>query len=255
MKNIPGEVLSQERDPENPSMPQYERLIQRRSIEYGDSYHDSGTDDGVAIPNACKRYRTSRLQTKDIFILLLASFGLIDLGLRALALLRLRRYISCNCGDTIQEARNNNCRYDSFAAAWLPPACRNDELLEQFERAGPNTDGSWPYYADKNGTKVLSLEQVSMLPEMGGHFFATHQWHLVHCAYYWKKMFLASKTGTVIEHRYNNLAHINHCEMMFLKRDPLDKIVTEAGVSLHSDRIVIAKSHAHGSDHEGNHSY
>jgi hypothetical protein len=71
-----------------------------------------------------------------------------------------------------------------------------------------------------------------MLPDMGGHFFATHHWHLVHCAYYWKKMFLASKTGTVIEHRYNNLAHINHCEMMFLKRDPLDKIVTEAGVSL-----------------------
>ncbi|GFF26823.1 hypothetical protein IFM61606_09829 [Aspergillus udagawae] len=207
MKNIPGEVLSQERDPESPSMPQYERLIQRRSIEYGDSYHDSGTDDGVAIPNACKRYRTSRLQTKDIFILLLASFGLIDLGLRALALLRLRRYISCNCGDTIQEARNNNCRYDTFAAAWLPPACRNDELLEQFERAGPNTDGSWPYYADKNSMKVLSLEQVSMLP-------------------IWEAISLRRISGIW----YNNLAHIKHCEMMFLKRDPLDKIVTEAGV-------------------------
>jgi hypothetical protein len=61
MKNILGEVLSQEWDPESPLMPQYEHLIQRRSIEYGDSYHDSGTDDGVAIPNTCKRYRTSRL--------------------------------------------------------------------------------------------------------------------------------------------------------------------------------------------------
>ncbi|KAE8152262.1 hypothetical protein BDV25DRAFT_138077 [Aspergillus avenaceus] len=141
----------------------------------------------------------------------------------------------------------NGCRYDSFAAAWLPPACRNDELIDQFERAGPNPDGSWPYYGDKNKTQVLSLEEVSMLPETGGHFFSTHQWHLVHCAYYWKKMFLALKDGTIIEHRYNNLAHLGHCEMMFLKRDPLDTIVTEAGVSLHSDVIVTVQKHGHGS--------
>ncbi|KAE8386112.1 hypothetical protein BDV23DRAFT_187585 [Aspergillus alliaceus] len=152
----------------------------------------------------------------------------------------------CNCGETVSEAIANGCRYDSFAAAWLPPACRNDELIDHFEHAGPNPDGSWLYYADKNKTQVLSLEEVSMLPETGGHFFTTHQWHLVHCAYYWKKMFLAIEKGTIIEHRYNNLAHLEHCKMMFLKRDPLDTIVTEAGVSLHSDVIVIAQKHDHG---------
>lgn len=104
------------------------------------------------------------------------------------------------------------------------------------------------YYADKNKTRTLSLEEVSMLPKTGSHFFTTHQWHLVHCAYYWKKMFLAAEMGTVIEARYNNLAHINHCEMMFLKRDALDTIVTEAGVSLHSDRMVVAKKHGHEGD-------
>ncbi|PLB53272.1 hypothetical protein P170DRAFT_445064 [Aspergillus steynii IBT 23096] len=148
-----------------------------------------------------------------------------------------------------EEALSNNCRYDSFAAAWLPPHCRNDALIDAFERAGPNPDGSWTYYADRNKTQRLSLEQVSRLPETGGsHFFATHGWHLVHCAYYWKKMFLAPTEGTVIEKRYDNLAHLEHCEMMFLKRDDLDTIVTEAGVSLHSDVAVVVKGagHEHG---------
>jgi hypothetical protein len=83
-----------------------------------------------------------------------------------------------------------------------------------------------------------------------GVHFTTHQWHLVHCAYYWKKMFLAAGKGTIIEHRYNNMAHLDHCEMMFLKRDPLGTIVTTAGVSLHLDVVVIAKKHGHGHKHD-----
>ena len=187
---------------------------------------------------------------KRIAIIVLACFGVVDIGYRAYDLAQSHKHISCNCGDTITEALSNNCRYDSFAAAWLPPACRNDELIEKFERAGPNSDGSWVYYADKNKTQPLSLDQVSRLPETGGHFFTTHHWHLVHCAYYWKKMFLAASTGTVIEKRYDSLAHLEHCEMMFLKRDPLDTIVTEAGVSLHSDVMVVAKGNNHGHNHD-----
>ncbi|KAF7595379.1 hypothetical protein BBP40_006373 [Aspergillus hancockii] len=242
---------------ENNSMPKYERLSRRGSAEC-DSLGDDGeiaTDIGSYHDHTKhrKRYRAICLRIKDILIILLAAFGLIELGHRAYTFLRSRRPISCNCGDTIEEALANNCKYDSFAAAWLPPACRNDELLEQFEQAGPNADGSWQYFADKNKTQVLSLEQVAMLPKTGSHFFTTHQWHLVHCAYYWKKMFLATETGITIEARYNNLAHINHCEMMFLKRDPLDTIVTEAGVALHSDTMVVAKKHSHGHDQHQNH--
>ncbi|KAB8077225.1 hypothetical protein BDV29DRAFT_153942 [Aspergillus leporis] len=236
-------------------VPKYERLDRRGSTEY-DSLGDHG-ENGHDIENYHehtkhrKQYRTVCLRIKDILFILLAAFGLIELGHRAYTFLKTRKPISCNCGDTIEEAIANNCKYDSFAAAWLPPACRNDDLLQQFEQAGPNADGSWQYFADKNKTQVLSLEQVSMLPKTGSHFFTTHQWHLVHCAYYWKKMFLAAETGITIEARYNNLAHITHCEMMFLKRDPLDTIVTEAGVALHSDTMVVAKKHGH--DHQENH--
>ncbi|KAE8381326.1 hypothetical protein BDV26DRAFT_278892 [Aspergillus bertholletiae] len=221
-------------------MTQYKRLFEEDSSDCFE--HPDAHSDGPRIPT-----RSVKLahRVRYAILILFATFGFLDLTYRAYASFRSRQPISCNCGETIEEAIANNCKYDSIAAAWLPPACRNDELLEQFERSGPNSDGSWMYYADRNKTRVLSLEEVSQLPKTGSHFFTTHQWHLVHCAYYWKKMFLAAETGTVIEARYNNLAHINHCEMMFLKRDTLDTIVTEAGVSLHSDRMVVAKKHGH----------
>ncbi|OGM45096.1 hypothetical protein ABOM_006676 [Aspergillus bombycis] len=201
------------------------------------------TTDRAKRPCRCEGF--SRASIKQTFLILLAGIGLMNIGYQVYWFLRSLRPISCNCGETVSEAIANGCRYDSFAAAWLPPACRNDELIDRFERAGPNPDGSWPYYGNKNKTQLLSLKEVSMLPETGGHFFTTHQWHLVHCAYYWKKMFLAVEQGTIIEHRYNNLAHLDHCEVMSLKRDSLDTIVTEAGVALHSDVIVTAKKHKH----------
>ena len=34
---------------------------------------------------------------------------------------------SCDCGPSIAEALNRGCKYDSLAAAWLPPHCRDDE--------------------------------------------------------------------------------------------------------------------------------
>lgn len=178
------------------------------------------------------------------FLIFLALFGLLDLGYRTYTLMQSHRPISCNCGDTIAEALAQGCKYDSLAAAWLPPACRDNVLNEAFEHAGSNDDGSWPYYADLNKTRLLSLEEVSMIPETGGNFFTTQRWHLVHCMYYWKKMFLAGERNTRIEHRYNNMNHINHCEMMVLAQYPLDEIATTAGVSLHSD-VVPGKPSKH----------
>lgn len=212
------------------------------------------------IPHRSNR-STILHRIRNIFIIVLAIWGTGDLGYRIYSTIKASKEISCNCGETIDEALANGCKYDSIAAAWLPVACRDDDLNAEFELAGPNPDGSWPYYADQNKTRTLSLEEVSMLPNTGGHFFTTHQWHLVHCAYYWKKMYKAAETGVTIEKRYDSLIHINHCEMMFLKRDPLDKMAAEAGVALHSDVAVVSKKmgqhkhdhhpHEHHEHHEG----
>ncbi|OHF01680.1 hypothetical protein CORC01_02871 [Colletotrichum orchidophilum] len=177
------------------------------------------------------------------------------------------RGMSCNCGETIEEARANDCVYDSLAAAWLPPHCRSPELTAEFESLGPNEPdaigNTWGYWHDKNKTNPMTLEEVSQLPEAARHgqyarFFATHEWHLVHCVFYWRKMWEAARCARgdvgafcgkdgvlVIEKRYDTLMHINHCLTMFLMRDPLNHIAAEAGVALHSDELHIAKPHKH----------
>ncbi|KAK7754600.1 hypothetical protein SLS62_003383 [Diatrype stigma] len=194
------------------------------------------------------------------------------------------RTLSCNCGETVAEARANGCVYDSLAAAWLPPHCRSEAITAEFEAAGPlppdRWGNTWGYWADQNQTQALTVEEVSLLPEAArrgepAHFFATHEWHVLHCVYYWRKMWEAGKRREeeegrrewewefggaddgdgadvqplVIEKRYDTLMHIQHCMAMLMKKgvDP-DSVAAEAGVALHSDQIHVAKPHRHGSE-------
>ncbi|KAK2733562.1 hypothetical protein CKAH01_08357 [Colletotrichum kahawae] len=124
-------------------------------------------------------------------IIILAGYGLFYLLVPHLPSTR-EHTLSCNCGDTIEEARANGCVYDSLAAAWLPPHCRSAKLTAEFESLGPNepdtTGNTWGYWHDQNQTHPMTLEEVSQLPEAarrGQHarFFTTHEWHLVHCVF------------------------------------------------------------------------
>ncbi|GKT84507.1 hypothetical protein Ct61P_02357 [Colletotrichum tofieldiae] len=205
-----------------------------------------------------------------IVVVLLAAYGIFSLVTSQRPSSAALHVLSCNCGETIQEARANGCVYDSLAAAWLPPHCRSPELTAEFESLGPNdpdtAGNTWGYWHDKNQTHPMTLSEVSQLPEAARHgqharFFTTHEWHLTHCVFYWRKMWEAArcargepgascgKNGVlIIEKRYDTLMHINHCMTMFLMRDPLDHIAAEAGVALHSDELHIAKPHKHEDD-------
>jgi hypothetical protein len=74
--------------------------------------------------------------------------------------------IDCDCGNSIEEAKAKGCRYDSLAVSWLPPLCRDDKLLDEFERAGPGPQGAWLYYADSEATKPMTLDEVASLAEL-----------------------------------------------------------------------------------------
>lgn len=112
-----------------------------------------------------------------------------------------------------------------MAAGWLPKHCRDDELEEQFDRAGPG--GGWPYFADKNGTELLTKSELGSLADSGQEFYTTMEWHIKHCTYYWRK-----QTRGFIEPRYSGISHIDHCEKIFLKRKALDAINTGSPVLL-----------------------
>lgn len=144
---------------------------------------------------------------------------------------------SCNCGHSIEEAITNKCKYDSLSTTWLPPHCRDDELDEEWLKAGPNEDGSWNYYADQEGTVLLSVEEVAALADTNGSFWVTMEWHIKHCAFLWRKehRIQAGISGKRMDKRNDGAHHIAHCEQMMLLRDGLTEINTNSQVTLMSD--------------------
>ncbi|KAG6039349.1 hypothetical protein E4U41_002849 [Claviceps citrina] len=180
---------------------------------------------------------------KDVVLMALAALGLVSLmysqavchgrpGDAAAATAAAARTTSCSCGNSTAQARALGCKYDSLAAAWLPPHCRDDELTAEFDRSGPGKDGAWTYWRDRERTREISLAELA---EMGDdrsfRFYMTGRWHVVHCIFYWRKEHRARLTGRVVEPRSDGEGHIKHCGRVILGPDR----DTVAGVELNAD--------------------
>lgn len=126
-----------------------------------------------------------------------------------------KKPLDCNCGSSIEVAIRNGCRYDSMSTSWLPPHCRDDELLDEFERSGPLPGGGWPYYADTDGNVTVPFAEVVALAEKDGNnntVWGIHGWHVAHCVFYWRKEQRMRQRGTgLMEKAIANREHIDHC--------------------------------------------
>lgn len=127
----------------------------------------------------------------------------------------------CFCGDSITEALALECKFDSLAAAWLPPHCRDEELTAEFARSGTGPNGSWPYFADSQHTIPLSLSDVAALADnQSAKAYMTYEWHVAHCLFYWRKMFrvgLRGVEGEILEPSFDNEHHIIHCMKVIMR--------------------------------------
>ncbi|KAK0714688.1 hypothetical protein B0H67DRAFT_578809 [Lasiosphaeris hirsuta] len=158
----------------------------------------------------------------------------------------------CDCGSSIQEALSLGCVYDMLATAWLPLSCRDDALTAEFDRAGPGPDGAWSYFADEEGAIPLTISEVAALGGTGNNtFWASRQWHVVHCLFYWQKLWRMRNTGAIMEERFDNMAHIRHCGTLILNPHPpaRDRLV-EVPVMMNSS---MAAHVAAGKTREGHH--
>ena len=145
-------------------------------------------------------------------------------------------YPSCSCGGTaVAEAQRRGCLFSPLAIAWLPPHCIDAELSDEFDRQGPGPNGEWDYWSDANKTKRLTREEVGMLADADGVFYATQEWHVVHCLFTWRKHYRSKWTGVTIERRSNGLDHIAHCGGVFRIRAGLQEMATLAGIALDAD--------------------
>ena len=153
---------------------------------------------------------------------------------------QLPQAVSCHCGSNIIEAKSLGCKYDSLSLSWLPAQCRDDDLTAEFEHAGPNPDGSWPYYADKAANVSISIEEVAQLadlPRSQAVFYTTTGWHVAHCAFYWRKEYRMRAKGSMMESRYDKESHIKHCYMAFMSEDAKHEVNVASPVWLGGDEL------------------
>ena len=95
------------------------------------------------------------------------------------------------------------------------------------------------YYADHAGTSELNLTELGLLADdLDAVYHTTVEWHIVHCVYYWKKLFRSRWTGIPVEPRFDSEGHIDHCMKVFLKTRERAKIGTKQGASLDSSVVV-----------------
>jgi len=76
----------------------------------------------------------------------------------------------CSCGTSIPDALALGYVYDTLAAAWMPPHCREDTLTAEFDRAGPGKGGEWAYYGDSKGEREIGKSGLAGL-DVGGRFW------------------------------------------------------------------------------------
>ncbi|TVY17591.1 hypothetical protein LARI1_G005526 [Lachnellula arida] len=90
--------------------------------------------------------------------------------------------VSCSCGGTtVAEALSRGCVFTPLALGWLPPQCLDMELSDEFDKLGPLPGGEWPYWGDLNGTTRITREEMGLLANVGGLFYTTQEWHVMHC--------------------------------------------------------------------------
>ena len=82
-------------------------------------------------------------------------------------------FISCSCGSSSAEAFALGCKFDGIAAAFLPPHCRDDELLDEFDRSGENPDGTWNYWRDPKMKYRLNMAEMGPLADHEQPFYAS----------------------------------------------------------------------------------
>ncbi|KAI1351865.1 hypothetical protein F5Y01DRAFT_281361 [Xylaria sp. FL0043] len=118
------------------------------------------------------------------------------------------------CGSTAEEAKARGCHFDTISFCWLPDECYDSDLVAHFEATR-----NWEYYADEEGTKPISHEEL-----VGGHgnkLWVSWEYHLRHCLYMWLKFHRAvlakgDPNKPLIDSYIANLNHTNHCGTILL---------------------------------------
>jgi hypothetical protein len=126
--------------------------------------------------------------------------------------LRLRSAQSIyQCGNSPEEARSNGCHFDLMSFSWLPPACFDGELMDEFL-----THSNWEWYSDISQKNTVPANEV----QHGQHdaLYVSWDYHFVHCTYMWQKMHRALLHQRPMDGYIGNMHHTAHCADLLLSQ-------------------------------------
>ena len=80
------------------------------------------------------------------------------------------------CGNSSTTALASGCRFDIISFSWLPPACDDKELSNEFQALR-----EWVWYEDEDGTVPVTQDEA--LTGRYPHLYVSFEYHLTHCTY------------------------------------------------------------------------
>jgi len=139
------------------------------------------------------------------------------------------------CGVTPTQARSNGCLFDVVSFSWLPPACYDAVLVDDFLAVEP-----WEWFLDPLGTQPVLLEAVQR--GEGSEMYVSWRYHIVHCVFMWQKLHRALDNGRVIDAYIGNYNHTSHCGHMLMMENEakaaLSTIIRRKFVGCGVDEVI-----------------
>ena len=109
-----------------------------------------------------------------------------------------------DCGTSYSEAKAKGCIFDPVISGWQDPICSSAGAKEFLDFAG---ETPYEFYADKNGTILLSEEERSKT----AYWYSTRRYHVSHCLFMMIRAFRAVEAGERFSFEQFGSAHAQHC--------------------------------------------
>lgn len=87
------------------------------------------------------------------------------------------------CGSYPSDAIANGCLFDIMAFQWVPPACWDQDMLDDATSPrsflAPTMAGTWPWYRWHNRTSPVPQDPEEL--QQYDYIWTTEDWHKAHC--------------------------------------------------------------------------
>lgn len=171
--------------------------------------------DYSSIDEAKHKYRRPWRRAVIAAILAAALSTIAILGFTSWTWFRTLEPHKFTCGETLEDAHQRGCIFDSLTLTWLHPECSFHGHQEFLETSGNKT---WHFWQDKHGTvEYASYQSLSLLPP-GTTYYVTQGEHLNHCMWNMLRVHDALLNGKRLDAVTSKYQHSKHCLSMLVEQ-------------------------------------